>query len=147
MNLAIETLADVTDEIGPLLEAHNEAAMVDDAERLDPDWGMYEHLEQQRALMIITMREAGALVGYCVFVLYFSPKSRNLLMADNDLLFIRPEHRGNHAVQKEVRFAEFELQRAGAAKVLWHIKKSHDWSRVILGMGYRDEEVVCTKVI
>jgi GNAT superfamily N-acetyltransferase len=90
---ARESVADVMDEIRPLLEQHwKEIAHYPDIP-LDPDYGRYRTLETLGLLRIFTARHDGQLVGYAIYAVNFSLHYRNSRQAQQDVLFVLPAYR------------------------------------------------------
>jgi len=87
-----EKLHEVRDEAWPMLEAHFLEAS--EGQRLDPDWSTYEALELAGALRIYTIRSAGDLLGYAVFVVSRMLHDRTRVQAVQDVVYVAPAVRG-----------------------------------------------------
>lgn len=146
MKYATESLAQVRDEIIDLAKRHyDEVAEDKDVVPLDIDWGHYAGLERNRALRIFTARVDEKLVGYNVFVLTFHPRYKTTLFAQNDVIFVHPEHRGRGG--EFVDFSDEQLKSDGVVKATYHVKVKHDWSPMIRQKGYAPQDIVLTKVL
>ena len=146
MKYATESLAQVMDEIKTLSELHyGEVAEDKDSIPLSVDWGHYAGMERNQALRIYTARVDGALVGYNVFVLLYHPRYKTTLFAQNDVIFVHPEHRGRRG--EFIDFADEQLKADGVVKATYHVKIKHDWSPMIVGKGYSPQDIVLTKVL
>lgn len=147
MKLQVESLRDVRDEIGELLDLHyEELAMDKEIIQLDPDWGAYEAMERDSALRIYTVREAGRLVGYSVFFLIHPPHYRMNLYAQNDIVYLAKEFRESGHGLALVQFCRERLLADGAAdKELWHAKPGTPLHRLLLSLGYVEQDVILGK--
>ena len=141
-------MAQVRKEIEPLLLAHyDEIALHKESIKLDVDWGKYEGLERNNALRVFTARDEGRLIGYSVFFLVWHPHYKSSLFAQNDVLYLSPEHRKGTAGIRLIDFSELRLRADGVLKVIWHVKCENDWSPILERKGYRKEEVIMAKVL
>ena len=94
MDIAHECLANVNEDIKPLLEKHWElVALNQGAIKLNPDWEKYAELDAAGILRIFTARDQGKLVGYCVLVVSQSMHYKDHVFANNDVVFVLPDSR------------------------------------------------------
>lgn len=149
-----EMLEDVAEEIMPLLELHyQEFAAHKDHIKLAPDWPRYQQMEFLGKLVIFTARADGVLVGYAAFFLDTLMHYKDTRVAFNDAMYLHPDRRsglGAITLIRLIKFSESELRKiAGEEKmrILWFIKKNHDFSHVLHHMGYVDEEVTVGKLL
>jgi GNAT superfamily N-acetyltransferase len=138
-----ETIATVCEEIGPMLAAHHaETAMFGDELPLDPNWSGYEAIEQAGALRVYTARNP-ALVGYSVCFVMRS-LHRQVLEANEDLLYVLPALRGNGVGVRLMRFVERELTAEGVELLARRSKARADLSiaSMLEGMHYTPVETI-----
>lgn len=142
-----ETLFDLIDEVEPLLELHyRELCLNQDVVKLEPRWEKYGALEIAGAFVIYTARAAGVLVGYSAFFISPHPHYAALTVANNDVLFVRPDQRGSVGIRL-IQFSERELaKRLGKFKLTWRAKYSNNLAAILERMGYAREEVVLAKL-
>ena len=129
-----ESIADVREDISPLLVKHwEEIARFKDVP-LDPHWEGYYAAERADSLRVFTARRDGALLGYGVFfkgnLHYISS-----LIFTQDIFFVLPQNRGIVGARL-LRYCDEQLQAEGAQAVYHHVKKSHDFGPVLERMGY-----------
>jgi GNAT superfamily N-acetyltransferase len=145
---ARELLCECVQEAQPLLERHyGELTLRKDIVRLDPMWPEYALLERLGRFMVFTARENGMLVGYNAFFVNRSMHYAALTVAQNDVLFLHPDHRRGTTALRFIDWCEEYLDREGVDKVTYHIKLSLDWRPILHRRGYVDEEVMCSKFL
>ncbi len=114
-----EMLEDVAEELCPLLELHyQDLTAHKEFIKLAPDWDRYYQMEFLGKLVAFT---ADYRVGLGAITLI-----------------------------RLIKFSESEIKKiAGEEKIriLWHIKKNHDFSPALHRMGYADEEVIVGKLL
>jgi GNAT superfamily N-acetyltransferase len=121
---ALETLEQVrASGVERLLERHyQEVAFYKDIP-LEPDWDGYVGVEAAGRLRIFTARIRGELVGYCAYY-------RSSLEANQDVLFVAPEHRNARVGAQLLLFCERSLRAEGV-----HVTYQHSKASVDLDMG------------
>lgn len=126
-----------------------EIALNKDAIPLDIDWGRYQAVENLGRLHIVTMRDAGRLVGYyCAFLdTHFHYKST--LFAFTDVYFLLPEYRRANTAFKFFQFVEKTLQDhpAKPIKATTATKLHSDKTRFFQAMKWEPTETVLTKML
>lgn len=128
-----EAVADVIEEIKPLLREHwREIAHFKDVP-LNPDYLAY--LAAGERCRVYTVREKGVLVGYAVFFIgslhYQHPT------ATQDILFILPQHRGRTGI-RFIDFCDAQLKAEGIDIVYQHVKVAHDFGPLLRRLGYEE---------
>jgi len=119
-----------------LLDEHYaEVAHYKDIE-LDPDVEKYVRIDELGMLKVYTIRVIGSqdLVGYGIFHVATSMHYRRTLVAMQDVLFITKPHRG--LGREFVAWCDSELKKSGVIAVYHHVKSKHDWSHILVNMGY-----------
>ncbi len=148
MQFQRETLFDVIEEVQPLLELHyEELALRKDVIKLAPRWDIYTELERLGCFVVLTAREGEELIGYNAFFLNRHMHYGDFTVAQNDVLFLHPAARRGTAALRFIDWAEPALRELGAQKITYHIKFSLDWRPILHRRGYRDEEVMCAKLL
>lgn len=143
MHYSKELLCDVIGEVGPLLQLHYEELTLNkDVVKLDPDWKRYADLEHAGAFHVFTARDDEKLVGYSAFFLQSHIHYRGLMVAQNDVLYLHPEHRLGMTGVKLIKMSHNGMRAAGADKIIWHCKHSNNLKQLLLRLfpEYRDEE-------
>lgn len=126
----VEPFAERLPELMPLLPLHyEELALNKDKVPLDPQYEVYLQHDAEGSLLLVTLREAGELVGY--FIGFVSPglHYKTCLTCIMDIFYVRPDKRGGRAGIKLFKFVEEELKRRGVQR--WYVgSKCHmpaDW--------------------
>jgi hypothetical protein len=118
-----ETVTQVLAELLPLLQAHwAEIAPWPDIE-CRPALERYHQLEAVGYLRIYTVRDAGALVGYAIYVVATGMHSCTTLQAEEDCFYISPAVRSLQPWMGLLTLVERELKAEGVIVVLQHEKQ------------------------
>jgi hypothetical protein len=143
-----EILHTVQEEIKPLLEKHwQEIALNQEKIKLNPDWEAYATLEDIGALRIFTAREGDILAGYFVTVVHRSLHYKDHLFANNDVIYLLPEHRVGMTGPNLIRFAEKCLKEDGVSLLAVNTKCHKPFDRLLEWLGYNKIESVYSKYI
>ena len=147
--IAQEAVDQCWPDMATLVEDHwREVALYRDAVPLDPDVERYRGLERAGRLVILTAREAGALVGYSVFLVHNHLHYRQCKVASNDLLFLRQDRRAGSGLGiRLIRESEKALAALGVDRITWHVKAGNDWSDILARMGYDMEEKIMGRLL
>lgn len=136
---ARETVAQVLEEIKPLLSMHwREIAHYQDI-GLDPDWDFYI---QAKTIRVFTARIDGVLIGYGVFFIGPNKHYRQSIQAVQDILFLHPDYRGGRTGMRFIRFCDEQLKADGAQVVYHHVKAAHDFGPLLKSIGYECVDVI-----
>jgi len=127
--------ASFCEEVAPLLELHyTEIAHYTDIQ-LNPDFASYIAAEDAGTLRCFTARdESGLLIGYATFFIMRNPHYRSSIQAAQDVLFIETTRRGFG--MRFIDWCDRELQAEGCQTVYHHMKKKHDFGRMLERLGY-----------
>ena len=125
-------------ELEPLFQLHwEEVARHKDTIKLDVDWDTYGVLEDAGILNTITCRDDSKLIGYIVFVVTPNLHYRQVVEAQDDILFMHPDYRGRGCFIKMLQFAEEFLVEIGAHALYINMKTAHDFSPILIRQGYQ----------
>lgn len=121
----VEPFSSVIEEIRPMLPGHHaELGLYQHLMPLDPQWSAYYEREAQGSLFIVTLRDAGEIIGYFWGFIAPGMHYKSTLTCTMDILYVRPDHRGKHAGNLLVTAVKAEAKRRGA-KMLWMGSKNH----------------------
>jgi GNAT superfamily N-acetyltransferase len=139
--------------IALLVENYAEIETDHDVVELDPDWARAYALEEMGVLRILTLRCDDELVGYNAFHVMPHIHAQSTSMAVNDVLYVKPEHRGRAGLQL-IRVAERALKAAGVVRVHYSTKvhatvgrRGHKTGDVLAKLGYRHDEQSYSKLL
>ena len=143
-----EFLSSVSEEIKPLLNSHwEEIALNKDKIKLNPDWEVYQSLENQGKLKIFTARGEGKLVGYFVVVVGVNMHYKDHLFASNDIIYLSPEHRKGFTGIKLIKFAEKCLKEDGVSVLTINTKVHQPFDKLMDFLKFRKIERVYSKYL
>lgn len=132
-----ESVADCLDEIIPHLEAHHEEA-IGDGRQLDPDFDRYLELDDAGAILLVTARYRGALVGYVLMFLAPNLHYRDRQYAISDLIYLDPKHRRGRNGSELIEFALNQLADSGGAWTIHvHIPVRRPFRAIIERLGFQ----------
>jgi GNAT superfamily N-acetyltransferase len=134
--------SEIIDEVAPLLERHwDEIAWTKELSGVDVDRTVYAALEKAGALVCVTARCAGALVGYAVYFVRYHPHYRTVKWAVSDVYWLAPEHRGRSLGVRMFRYVEQVLQAEGVKVMHTTGKTAHPQARRLLeALGHTEIE-------
>ena len=143
-----ETFDQVIDEIKPLLEDHwEEIALHKDSIKLNPDYARYEQMFKNNNMRIVTARDDGKLVGYCIMMLYNHIHYKDQYMAMDDIFFIAKDYRkGLTGVKLFIKTEEI-MKQYGVTKLSMNVKVHQDVGAIFERLGYKETERMFTKKI
>jgi GNAT superfamily N-acetyltransferase len=141
------------DRAWPLLEEHYaELATVPDIMLLKPDVERYQTLEAAGNLFAIGMFDihgdgGETLVGYSVNIVCTNLHYGDLLMCQNDLLFVRKSHRRGMTGMRLITATERAAKDRGVKMMLWHAKPGTTLDRMLPRLGYDPFETIHYQVL
>lgn len=137
MIIAHECLANVKQDIQPLLEKHwLETEPNQETILLNPDWEQYALLDSAGILHIFTARDNENLVGYLVMMLSKSIHHKDHLFATTDVIYVKPDYRKTHTGADLIKFAESHCKENGASLMTLNMKVEFPFDRLMTTMGF-----------
>ena len=140
-------------EAEELLQAHYREASVDLTVPLDPNWDLYEKLEQGGLEACVVARKDGVPIGYVVYFVMPSLHYR-YTVADNDIFYLDPAYRSGWLGARLFQIAELLLRERGVSQIVNRIKLhvkpgrgTRDIGVLFRWLGYRPIETVYRKRI
>ncbi len=107
---------------------------------LDPMWDVYAQRDADGQLLLITLRDAGALVGY--FLGFIAPglHYRQCLTYHGDIFRVLPSHRGRFGGLRMGRALIAECKRRGVKRMFLGEKLHMPSGRLFAALGFRPVE-------
>lgn len=142
----IESFEKTLAEFSPLFPVHyEELALNKDKVPLDPQYDIYIAREKMGELLFVTLREAGAPVGY--FIGFISPALhyKTCLTCTMDIFYVHPEKRGSGGGQMLFSFVEKELKRRKVDRFFVGSKCHKDASWLFEKLGFEQVEIYYSK--
>lgn len=137
IEIQLECLANVKEEIKPLLEEHWELVALNKGKiKLNPNWKEYARLDAAGVLRIFTARDEGRLVGYFVLFISQSVHYQDHLFATNDVIFVLPDKRAGATGYKLVKHAEDYCRDSGVSLMTINTKVHLPFDSLMVGMGF-----------
>lgn len=133
-------------ELKALLPLHyEELALNQDKVPLSPQYEIYFERERRGELLYMTMREAGALIGY--FIGFIAPGLHysTCLTCTQDIFFIHPDKRRGLHGPRLFRAVEHELRRRGVQRWFVGSKVNSDASALFERLDFEKVETHYSK--
>lgn len=144
----VEKILDAKKELESLLDKHYEELTLNkELVKLKPMWSSYKELEDKKQFYLFTAREENTLIGYSAFFLKPHIHYEDLIVATNDVLYLKKEYRFGTTGIKLLKYSEQKVKELGANKITWHVKHSNDFRPILHRMGYADEDVIVGKIL
>ena len=132
-----ETLKQIHDkEFEDILKLHSKE-LTEFSFKLNPDWKVYQQLEDINVLHIVTARDDKKLVGYYVSIIMTHHHYKDALVAENGLHYILPEYRKGWLGYKFLKKVIQYLKRRNVDIILHNMKVSHSYLPVAERLGFR----------
>lgn len=124
------------DEVGPFKER-----------KLSPDFDAYQTHADNGILAIFAAMDGDNLIGYAVFVLGNHIFYDDLILAQSDLIYIVPEHRGETS-KEFIQFIDEKLYTDfGVDGIVISMTTKRNFSGLLEHLGYQTVGVVCSKYV
>lgn len=136
-----ESLFKVITEVSYLLHLDwQEVGRLKDQYPLEPNWELYQILEDSGNLRIFTARDSGTLVGYFTVISSPSLHSKGKMVASNDVIFLHPNYRKGFVGIKLFKFAEKCVKEDGFQQLQISYTDQFDISSMLAALGYAKVE-------
>ena len=134
---AVERIRDVVDEIRPLHQAHwEESESFRHGLPLKPNYGTWLADEQEGRFVLFTIRQDGALKGYCQVYLTVSNHTGTNI-CNEDALYLHPDARKGFTCSQFAKYAEWVVRQLGVREVRLSVKVTNDVWKLWERIGYQ----------
>lgn len=123
-------------ELDGILELHVEELSKFSSE-LNPDWKVYQKLEDNNLLHIVTARDDKKLVGYYVSIIVMHYHYKDVVIAENDIHYILPEYRKGWLGYKFLKQVIQFLKRRKVDVILHTMKADHSYLPITERLGFK----------
>lgn len=150
LSFQVEPWATTADELKPwLIEHWAEVDPNQDTVPLSPDWPRLAAIDEAGGLVLLTVRDGAALVGYMIAFLSPHVHYSTTLFAFVDAFWIHPLHRRANAGIRLFTEAEAVFKARGVVKVIAQTKVRDDINirSIYKWLGWSEAETVFAKVI
>jgi hypothetical protein len=111
---------------------------------VDVNTPLYRSLRQVDCFKVYSIREDGKLIGYSSFILQPHLQHKEHWQANQDVLYIVPEKRGNGIAF--MKWCENELvETRNISFVFRSVTKFKDWSLILKRLNYEEVETIYMK--
>jgi GNAT superfamily N-acetyltransferase len=147
MNIVVGSLIDYLPQMQALLAGHwAEVGSHPTVRKLKLPEDKYALLESQGMLLsLFAHADDGSLVGYSVNILSQNMHSADTKVAQNDSLYLHPDHRKGMAGVRLMHETEAQAQLRGAQIMVWHAKEQSGLDRLLIKLGYGVLDVLYSK--
>jgi GNAT superfamily N-acetyltransferase len=115
--------------------------------KLNPDWDSYIQLEKEGGLFSLFVKHEGKLIGYSVNFISHHLHYSDLVVANNDVLFLTKEYRANNIGRDLISMTEERARQLGAHLYLLHAKQKTALDGLLPHLGYRIQDIIHSKVL
>lgn len=136
------------DKAWTLLQAHRrELATNPDIMELKPRRDRYEALEAAGMMVALGLFDGDSLIGYSVNVVDANMHYADLVVGQNDVLFVHPRYRKSQDGLALIHATEDAVRARGAQIMLWHAKDGTALQGMMPRLGYRIQDIIFSKVL
>ena len=144
--IRLATVDEMLAQANVLFEEHyEEIARNKQVMKLKPDKKAYYKLEKANQLFILSAWQNDVLIGYSVNFVLNHPHYADLLLAQNDLLYIKKEMRGSRAGLKLIKETETHATLLGCKLMLWHAKENTALGAILPRLKYGVQDIIYSK--
>ena len=144
----LEKIADILDELVPLVQEHHEEVDTDkERVQMNPDYDTYLALEEAGAVVLHTVRDNGILAGYSVVLVHPHLHYKDNVYGQNDLLYVCPEYRSEGLAKGLLETQEEHLKELGVTVMTMHMKEDRRFEHLMQNLGYHHSEIIYKKYI
>lgn len=138
---------DVLEELKPVHAAHwKETERYRHGIALNPDYQYMINAERSGRFMLFTVRSLDGLVGNCMMYLSKSTHTQRWV-AEEDTIFILPEHRKGRLGVRLIRYVEDVLRNMGVTEIRVTVKTVNEVGRLLTLLGYNHTGNQLTKTL
>lgn len=131
-----ERFDDIIDEALPIFKEHLKEVWVYSDMPLDLNYNVYRKMCAGGTYVIYTARVENKLVGYSAYVIHESLHHATSLWAYNDVLYLKPELRGNGIGKEFISYCESKLKGLGVHVINQPVTPRKDFSPMLKRAGY-----------
>ena len=146
IDIRLATVDEMLAKASILFEEHyEEIARNKQIMELKPDEKAYRNLEEANQIFILSAWQDDVLIGYSVNFVLNHPHYADLVLAQNDLLYIKKEMRGSRAGLKLIKETETYATSLGCKLMLWHAKENTALSAILPRIKYGVQDIIYSK--
>jgi hypothetical protein len=112
---------------------------------VDPAFDKYQLLDKADLVLCITAREAGVLIGYTITFMNFSLHHKAVFVGHGDMIYVEDGQGRGRVALKLLRESERLMKARGVTYMGWFVNRGSKIHKLLLAVGYKDDEVVVEK--
>jgi len=147
INYHVSNAKDCFEEIQQLLHLHYEEISLLKEYPLNPQFGIYEKLDETDKVKVILCKKDNEIIGYIVFFISHHLHYADCLMAIEDIYYLKKEYRTGRVGIRMFKFAEDYLKSIHVDMIKYSTKVHADKSSLFEYLGYTNTEKVFTKML
>lgn len=146
-----ESLSDCRKEVDEILRKEHwpELGHYEDIP-IDMDWSRYEFMETANKLRCFIVRthineefKDNMVIGYAFYFVSHHLHYKNTLVASQDILYIKKQHRGFG--KSFIDWCDVQVKKEGVTTVTQHIKPWMNWGHMAKSLGYEEAEIIWSR--
>jgi hypothetical protein len=144
------TASEHIDSAWSLLEQHREELTTHkEVMQLNPRRDQYLAFEANGAMLSLGLFDGDQLVGYSINIVVANYHYADLVVCQNDLLFVDKAHRALYGWRLLKATEKAAKERAGGqpCMLLWHAKEATNFEAILPRLGYGVQDVIFSKVL
>jgi len=146
ITIKLATVDEMLAQATVLFEEHyEEIARNKKVMKLKPDEKTYHQMEEMRKIFILSAWQDNVLIGYSVNFVTNHLHYADLVIAQNDLLYITKEKRGSRAGLRLIKETENHAASLGCKLMLWHAKEDTALSAILPKIKYGVQDIIYSK--
>jgi len=139
---------DIIADVFPLLELHrDEISVYKELMTVNPDLDKYYEVEKNGNLLALAAYDGDILIGYSISFIGSHLHYSDLIIGNNDVLFVKKEYRESKLGYKLITLTTEKAKERGAKIFLWHAKDNTALSKLLSKMKYIVHDVIFSKVL
>lgn len=143
----VERYASALEELKPLHAAHwQETEKYRHELPLNPDYAGFIAQDRAGMLVLFTIRKDGELVGQSTMKIFSSMHSQTLV-ANEDSLFLRQDHRGGFMIMRFIRYMDMVLTALGVREVRVSSKTVNGADKLMIRAGFKPFAIQLVKFL
>lgn len=128
---------DIVEDLKELIGANHEETGPFPQREFKPNLEMYKSLSDRGSLAIFVAVDGDTLIGYGVFLLVPHMWYDNFLVAQSDIIYVKPENRGIDS-KEFIEFMDEKLYSYfGVEGIVINVHAKRDFSGLLENMGYQ----------
>lgn len=112
---------------------------------LKPDVEKYKILDKMGMLMALCAYVGDTIVGYSVSIITPHLHYSDLLICQNDVIFVSKEYRNTPLGIRLIKKTEECAREKGVHMMLWHAKENSQFSTILYKKGYGVQDIIYSK--